>query len=109
VASYFSNFNLAAGIINIQHLHSLQRDLMQRVVMTVESSAKKATPVRTGHLRRSVTGAVRGVREGIVGSNLIYAPIVHRTNPYLDIGYANASSQLDGLYKWFVNELVDNS
>jgi hypothetical protein len=109
VVSYFSNFNLAAGIININHLHTLQRELMQRVVFTVEGAVKKVTPVRTGHLRRSVTGAVRGVREGVVGSNLIYAPIVHRTNPYLDIGYANASNQLDGLYRWFANELVDNS
>lgn len=107
--SYFANFDLAAGIINIAHLRSVQKELIQRVVLTVESSAKKVTPVRTGHLRRSVTGVVRSVSEGVVGSNLIYAPIVHRHNPYLEIGYDNASSQIDGLFRWFANEVVDNS
>jgi hypothetical protein len=109
VVSYFSNFNLAAGIINIAHLRSLQKELMQRVILTVESSAKKVTPVRTGHLRRSVTGVVRSVVEGVIGSNLVYAPIVHRRNPYLEIGYDNAESQIDGLFRWFVNEVVDNA
>jgi hypothetical protein len=106
VVSFFSNFNLAAGIVNINHLHTLQRELMQRVVFTVESSAKKETPVKTGHLRRSVTGAVRGVREGIIGSNLIYAPIVHRKNPYLERGYNNAGSQIDRLFRGFAAEVV---
>ena len=106
MVSFFSNFSLAAGIINIQHLQTLQRELMQRVVFTVESAAKKVTPVRTGHLRRSVTGAVRSVREGIIGSNLIYAPIVHRRNPYLDIGYQNAASQIDGLFNGFAAAVV---
>jgi len=107
--SYFSNFDLLAGIINIAHLRDLQKQLMQRVVMTVESSAKKVTPVRSGHLRRSVTGAVRSATEGLVGSNLIYAPIVHRHNPYLERGYDNAASEIDGLFRWFANSLVDNS
>ena len=106
MVSFFSNFSLAAGIINIQHLRTLQKELLQRVVFTVESSAKKETPVKTGHLRRSVTGAVVGVTQGIIGSNLIYAPIVHRRNPYLERGYNNASSAIDRLFSGFAAQVV---
>lgn len=52
---------------------------------------------------------MRSPVEGVVGSNLVYAPIVHRTNPYLDIGYANAEGQIDGLFRWFADEVVDRS
>ena len=106
MVSFFSNFSLAAGIINIAYLRSLQKDLMQRVVFTVEASAKRETPVLTGNLRRSVTGAVVGVTQGIIGSNLIYAPIVHRRNPYLDRGYTNASGQIDNLFEGFAAAVV---
>lgn len=107
--SIFSNFDLMAGLINIGHLRKQQKELLTRVVFTVEGEVKKVTPVRTGHLRRSITGTLRGVTEGIVGSNLVYAPIVHAHNPYLDIGYANAEGTIDGLYRWFLDTVVDNS
>lgn len=107
--SIFSSFDLAAGVINIAHLRAQQKELLQRVVMTVEAEAKKVTPVRTGTLRRSVTGAVRGVQEGVVGSNLVYAPIVHARTPYLELGYDAAEKQIDGLYRWFLDTVVDNS
>jgi hypothetical protein len=107
--SIFSSFDLMAGILNITHLRAQQKALMSRVVLAVEGEVKKVTPVRTGNLRRSVTGAVRSPVEGVVGSNLVYAPIVHRTNPYLDIGYANAEGQIDGLFRWFADEVVDRS
>src|SRR5262245_58807063 len=104
--SYFSNFDLAAGILNINHLKAQQKALMSRIVLTVEAEAKKVTPVRTGHLRRSVTGQVVGVQQGVVGSNLIYAPIVHRRNPYLTNGLNNSQSQLNALYRWFADSVV---
>jgi hypothetical protein len=46
------------------------------------------------------------VTQGIIGSNLIYAPIVHRRNPYLDRGYTNASGQIDNLFEGFAAAVV---
>lgn len=100
-AELFGWQNLVAGILNPAHLQGLQRDLMQRIVFVVEGSVKKVTPVRTGHLRRSVTGNVVSAVQGVVGSNLIYAPIVHRRNPYLQIGLDNAGSSIDKIFADF--------
>lgn len=78
-------------------LQTLLKDLMQRIVFTVESNTKQTTPVKTGNLRRSITGEVQSVSRGIVGTNVVYAPIVHRRNPYLDRGLAASSSAIDSL------------
>ena len=104
--SLFSNFDLIAGILNPAHLQQLQKDLMQRVVFTVEAEVKRVTPVRTGTLRRSITGDVVSPTRGIVGSNLVYAPIVHRRNPYLQIGADNAQGAIDQLLAEFGNKAV---
>lgn len=106
--SYFSTFDLMAGILNPAVIERQSRALMDRVVLTVESEAKKVTPVRTGHLRRSVTGRVSSAREGVVGSNLIYAPIVHRRNPYLTNGLNNSASKLDALFDLFAIQVASS-
>lgn len=51
---------------------------MQRIVLIAEGNAKRNAPVKTGNLRRSITSSVEdaGTR-GIVGSNVVYARIVH--------------------------------
>ena len=52
--------------------------LMSRIVLTVEGNAKREAPVRTGHLRRSITSRVEGTGErGVIGTNLAYARSVH--------------------------------
>ena len=90
-------------------LDALMQLLLPRVLFTVESETKKTTPVKTGQLRSSIAGTVESVSRGSVGSNVIYAPIVHRTNPYLERGYDLAEGTIDGLFRWFANSVVDNS
>lgn len=87
----------------------LKRDLMTRVVFTVESEVKKVTPVRTGTLRRSVTGEVMSVDRGRVGTNVIYAAVVNRRNPYMTKGLANAEPTIDSLLSAFGVEFLGGS
>ena len=63
---------------------ALVRELMQRVVLTVEGNVKRVTPVRTGTLRRSITSRVEATGErGVVGTKLSYARAVHEgTRPH---------------------------
>lgn len=93
--SVFSNFDLIAGILNPAHLQALQKEYLQRIVLTVEGNVKAVTPVRTGNLRRSITGRVYKPTEGLIGTNVVYAPVVHYRNPYMDIGLKNSEGQID--------------
>lgn len=53
-----------------------------KATMAIEAKAKEKCPVSTGTLRRSIMSDVTtnadGTAEGIVGSNLEYAPYVHQ-------------------------------
>ena len=64
---------------------------MARAVLVAEANVKRVTPVRTGHLRRSITGRVqkRGA-EGVVGTNVVYARPVNARRRYMERGL-NAS------------------
>jgi hypothetical protein len=76
-------------------LAQLKRRLMSRIVITVEGNAKRVTPVRTGTLRRSITSEVIGTGEkGIVGTNVRYAPTVHRRKPFLTQGLAASRASI---------------
>jgi hypothetical protein len=92
-----TNLDRVAGLLNPAHLQKLMKAAMAQIVSVVEAEVKKVTPVKTGNLRRSIHGAVRSVNEGIVGTNLIYAPFVHRRNPYLIAGYENAAHQVNAV------------
>ena len=53
---------------------------MHRSVLTLEAKAKANAPVKTGTLRRSITGVVQpggGAVRGVVGTNVPYARYVH--------------------------------
>lgn len=97
VSVTITNLDRIAGILNRDHLLKVMRAATQSIVMVVEAEVKKVTPVRTGNLRRSITGVVRSVNEGIVGTNVIYAPFVHARNPYLIVGYENAAHKIDAI------------
>lgn len=63
--------------------------MMSRIAITVEGNSKRETPVLTGALRRSETHRVERTGErGVVGTNMVYAPPVHRNNPFFDRGLA---------------------
>jgi HK97 gp10 family phage protein len=50
-----------------------KRRFLTRIALIVERAAKKRAPVKTGHLRRSITHRVERDR-AIVGTNVKYAP-----------------------------------
>ena len=69
---------------NIRSAAVNKRLLMGRITGYVERKSKERTPVRTGHLRRSVTSRVEAAGErGIVGTNVSYARHVHQGTKYM--------------------------
>lgn len=88
----------AADKLNPDALRSELERAMQQVVLVVEGNVKRVTPVRTGNLRRSITGRVeeRG-RRGVVGTNVVYARPVHRRTPYLERGLEASRDQIDAI------------
>jgi len=75
---------------------SVLEPLMTKITLIVLRNAQPRTPVRTGTLRRSETTAVeRGGLRGWVGSNLIYAPFVHRRVPFLTDALADSRAAID--------------
>jgi len=101
-----SQLRALLAIFDPQRLEALKRGLMQRVLFTVESEIKKVTPVLTGHLRRSIASDLISVDRGAVGTNLIYAPIINRRNPYMQIGLDNAGPGIDKLLDGFGVEFL---
>lgn len=65
-----------AARFNGERLNRLQ--LLKRIGFTVEGNVKREVPVKSGHLRRSITSEVQeGAGRVIVGTNLDYALPVH--------------------------------
>lgn len=64
------------------------KEALTKACLIVEDAAKEKAPVNTGALRNSITYEVMG-NEGIVGTNLEYAP-------YVEFGTGLFSSQGDG-------------
>lgn len=66
-------------------VRSTKHQAMSRVVLQGEALMKRETPVKTGTLRRSITGRVeQGGNRGVIGTNLSYARAVHEgTKPHL--------------------------
>lgn len=108
-AAQFAAKMAGAGI----EFNQAKQRLMQRVVLTVESNSKRVTPVRTGHLRRSINSRVEASGErGIVGSNVIYARFVHDGTrkmggrPFLLQGLAASRDTIDQMLEDMGNEFL---
>lgn len=101
-----SQMQALLAIFDPSRFEAMRKALMQRVLFTVESEIKKVTPVRTGHLRRSIASQLISVAQGAVGTNVIYAPIVNRRNPYMTIGLDNAEPTIDKLLDGFAVEYL---
>jgi HK97 gp10 family phage protein len=63
-------------------LEAPKRRFLGRVALIVERNAKRRAPVRTGHLRRSITHRVERDR-AIVGTNVKYAPFQELGTRYI--------------------------
>jgi HK97 gp10 family phage protein len=68
---------------------------MKEATMKVTRDAKQLAPVDTGRLRASITPSVRGTKvvEGIVGSNVKYAP-------YMELGTKRFWPPISALEPW---------
>ena len=76
-------------ILKLEKLGDLDvTEALEKACLLVENDAKKKVPVDTGNLRSSITHEVNG-NEGIVGTNVEYAP-------YVEFGTGLFSSQGDG-------------
>ncbi|GAB4203605.1 MAG: hypothetical protein OHK0022_27930 [Roseiflexaceae bacterium] len=90
------DFDQAAAALDPDDL-DLSR-LMSRIVITVEGAGKRETPVRTGTLRRSETSRVEHAgKRGVVGTNVKYAPYVHRRVPFFRLGLAASRATIDDM------------
>lgn len=69
--------------------------LMTAITLIVLRKAQIFTPVRTGLLRRSETTRVEpGGMRGFVGTNVVYAPFVHKRAPFFEQGLASAQNEI---------------
>ncbi|HEU4328066.1 MAG TPA: hypothetical protein VFS21_33325 [Roseiflexaceae bacterium] len=90
------DFDAAAAALDPGNLDLVR--LMSRIVLTVEGGSKRETPVRTGHLRRSETSRVeRAGERGVIGTNVKYAPFVHRRVPFFRLGLATSRATIDDM------------
>ena len=66
---------------------------MQKATLLALRESQPRTPVRTGTLRRSETTRVEaGGLRGYVGSNVVYAPFVHKRVPFFAEGIQAATA-----------------
>lgn len=69
--------------------------LMTAVTLIVLRAAQRYTPVRTGLLRRSETTRVEpGGLRGFVGTNVVYAPFVHKRSPFFEQALVNTQAEI---------------
>lgn len=62
---------------------------MDKACLVVERAAKQKAPVESGNLRNSITHEVVSGKEGLIGTNVPYAP-------YVEIGTGMYSSEGNG-------------
>ncbi len=69
---------------------------MQKATLLALRASQPRTPVRTGNLRRSETTRVEaGGMRGYVGSNVVYAPFVHKRVPFFADGIEDARPAIE--------------
>jgi hypothetical protein len=70
--------------------------MMQRIVLTLLAASQESTPVDTGTLRRSLTTHVEpGGLRGQVGTNITYAPFVHKRVPFFSEAIESTADQVE--------------
>lgn len=86
---------------------AMKERLMQKVTLTALRNSQLRTPVKTGTLRRSETTRVeaQGTR-GYIGTNLEYAPFVHRRVPFFEQGIDDSRGAIEGLLQQAGDEFM---
>lgn len=97
-----------ASRLDPSRMAALRQRLMNRIVILVEAESKRATPVRTGTLRRSITHRVEASGErGVIGTNVRYARFVHygtrrmQGRPFFEQGLAASRDSIDQMLQEF--------
>lgn len=84
-----------AARISAHPFAAVREPLMQQITFAVLARAQQTTPVKTGTLRRSEATRVEpGGLRGAVGSNIVYAPFVHRNVPFFDQALDDSQSDI---------------
>ena len=104
-----------AAVLRAQaEMDTRNRKLITKIVIKAEANSKRVTPVRTGHLRRSLTHRVVSNTEGRVGTNVNYARYVHdgtrrmAARPYFVWGIARTMQEVEPLLKEHGVSVVDD-
>jgi hypothetical protein len=80
---------------------------MTRVLLIAQANSQRRTPVRTGTLRRSCPPrAPRSSPSGVVGTNVEYAPFVHRRVPFFTQGLDDSRGAIGRELATFGGEIV---
>jgi len=86
---------LAAKLKDPARYTAFKTELMTKITLVALARSMPHTPVRTGTLRRSETTRVeKGGDRGFLGSNVIYAPFVHRTVPFFQMGIDDSQTTI---------------
>jgi hypothetical protein len=79
-------------------LRAAQIETLPKMLFVAEAAVKKRTPVKTGHLRRSITHRVeRPGERGVVGTNVIYARPVNARRHFMEQGLQDAEAPINDL------------
>lgn len=98
---------LAAKLKDPALISAFKTELMTKITLTALGRSLPHTPVRTGTLRRSETTRVeRGGERGFLGSNVIYAPFVHRNVPFFEMGIDDSQAQIGQLLQQAGDDLL---
>lgn len=88
--------DVARGLSDKDKRSAFYERMMGRVLFVVLANAQQRTPVRTGTLRRSETTRVeKGGLAGFVGTNVEYAPFVHKRIPFFELAISDSRAAVD--------------
>jgi hypothetical protein len=70
--------DFTARLADLEALRKLQARALTRIVLVVHGGTQQDAPVRSGHLRRTLTHRVEAnASRGVIGTNARYARTVH--------------------------------
>lgn len=86
---------IANGLLEVADALDDGTELVRGVLDVLSRSISAAAPVRTGALRDSIHGEMRGSRHGAIVSPLLYSSIVDKRQGYVDRGVERARSDIN--------------
>lgn len=97
---------IADGFRDLARALESGRELLDPATDVLTKYVKAAAPVRSGKLRASLHGEIRGAARSAVTSSLVYASIVDRRQHFVDKGVERAQGELDRVLAEAGDELL---